>query len=430
MSEDRIDSIGRTPDDGAGLADSSPGENGALQENEPLQDEATAGSEVNVEDEAAFAGDEEAGELEADDGDEEAVPDEEMRSQLAEELDKLIARVKAAAPGYSPPPFSPRRLIKMIESNLERFSPDVRIGILEKLRSGVGSDLFDLDTWKGVWYMVNYSLEYQADVLKRRLTGEYETDEWGYDPEVLEAVKPFFDFMYKTYWRVETTGIENIPEEGRALLVVNHSGQLPWDGAMVGSAVYNEHPAQRLVRTLYATWFPTLPFVSSMLTKLGQVLANDENGIRLLEQDELVAVFPEGYKGVGKLFKERYRLARFGRGGFVRMALKTQAPLIPVSVVGAEETYISLAKSPTLAKMIKFPYFPISPTWPWLGLLGFVPLPTKWYIDFGEPIPMDVYGPEAEGNLMLISQLADQVRNVIQEMIYRRLAQRTSVFFG
>lgn len=430
MSEERIDSAGKTPEDGAGLAGSSPDENGVSQDNGPLQDEVTAGSEMYAEDEPDLDAEEDAGEPEASGEDEDAIPNEDMRRQLAEELDKLIARVKSAAPGYSPPPFSPRRLLKMIEQNLERFSPDIRVGILEKLRSGVDSDLFDLDTWKGVWYMINYSLEYQADMLKRRLTGEYETDEWGFDPEVLEAVKPFFDFMYKTYWRVETTGIENIPEAGRALLVVNHSGQLPWDGAMVGSAVYNEHPAQRLVRTLYATWFPTLPFVSSMLTKLGQVLANDENGIRLLEQDELVAVFPEGYKGVGKLFKERYRLARFGRGGFVRMALKTQAPLIPVSVVGAEETYISLAKSPTMARMINFPYFPISPTWPWLGLLGFVPLPTKWYIDFGEPIPMDVYGPEAEGNLMLNSQLADQVRNVIQEMIYRRLAQRTSVFFG
>ena len=237
-------------------------------------------------------------------------------------------------------------------------------------------------------------------------------------------------FMYKTYWRVETTGMSNIPEEGRALLVCNHSGQLPWDGAMVGTSIYNEHPTQRILRTLYATWFPTLPFLSALLVKLGQVLATEDNGIRLLEQDQLVAVFPEGYKGVGKLFKDRYRLARFGRGGFVRMAIKTGAQMIPVSVVGAEETYISLYKSPTLAKMIGFPYFPISPTFPWLGLLGFVPLPTKWYIDFGDPIPTEHYGPGAANNLMLVSQLTDQVRNVVQNMIYSRLSQRRSVFFG
>lgn len=353
-----------------------------------------------------------------------------LRHEMLAELDRLIQRVQAMTPDYVPPPFSPARLLKLIEKNLENFSPDLRLGILEKLRGAVKSDLFDVDTWKGIWYMVNYSLEYQGDLLKRRLTGEYETDEWGLDMEVLEAVKPFFDFMYSKYWRITTSGIENIPETGRALLVVNHSGQLPWDGAMVGLSVLNEHPAQRLVRTLYATWFPTLPFFSALFTKLGQALATEENGIRLLEQDELVAVYPEGYKGVGKLFKDRYRLARFGRGGFVRMALRTQAPIIPVSVVGAEETYISLYKSSTIAKLIGFPYFPISPTWPWLGLFGFVPLPTKWYIDFGEPVSLDSYGPQAASNLVLVSQLTDQVRNVIQEMIYHRLAERKSVFFG
>ncbi|HEX7974861.1 MAG TPA: lysophospholipid acyltransferase family protein, partial [Anaerolineales bacterium] len=284
-----------------------------------------------VEEEAAFA-EPSAGSMSGEASD---LPDEEARRQLAEELDKLIDRVKAATPDYTPPSFSPQRLVRLISQNLDRFSPEMRQGILEKLRSSVTEDLFDLDTWRGIWYMVNYSLEAQTDVLKRRLTGEYEIDEWGYDPEVLDAVKPFFDFMYKTYWRVEISGIENVPDEGRALLVSNHSGQLPWDGAMVGMAILNEHPAQRLVRTLYATWFPTLPFISALFTKCGQALATEENGIRLLEQDQLVAVYPEGYKGVGKLFRERYRLARFGRGGFVRMALKTQAPMIPVSVVGA-----------------------------------------------------------------------------------------------
>ena len=182
--------------------------------------------------------------------------------------------------------------------------------------------------------------------------------------------------------------------------------------------------------TLYADWFPTLPFFSATLEKLGQALANEDNGIRLLEEDELVAVFPEGYKGVGKLYKERYRLARFGRGGFIRMALKAQAPIIPVAVVGAEETYVSLFKSRTMARILGFPYFPISPTFPWLGLLGFVPLPTKWYIDFGEPILLDGYSNDATNNLVLVSQLSDQVRNIVQQMIFNRLSQRRSVLFG
>ena len=278
--------------------------------------------------------------------------------------------------------------------------------------------------------MINYSVQYQADFVKRRFTGDFETDEWGLDWEFVEVIRPFFEFMYFKYFRIESNGLENVPETGRALLVSNHSGQLPWDGAMVTTALYCEHPAQRLSRSLYATWFPTLPFFSTILERGGQVMATVENGTRLLEQDELVAVFPEGYKGVGKLFKDRYKLARFGRGGFVKMALNTQAPIIPVSVVGAEETYVSLHKSNTLAKITGFPFFPISLRFPWLGLLGFVPFPTKWYIDFGEPIPTDIYGSDADQNLVLVSQLSDQVRNIIQEMIYRRLDMRRSVFFG
>ena len=350
--------------------------------------------------------------------------------RLAAELDNLIERVRTLTPGYTPPPFSPQRLLALIERNLEKLSPELRLGILERLKKAIGEDMFDVDTWKGIWTMLNYSLEYQGDLLKRRWTGEYETDEWGLDWEFLETVRPFFEFLYKTYWRVQTNGMENVPEEGRALLVANHSGQLPWDGAMVGTAIYLEHPTKRLVRSLYAAWFPALPFLSSTLVKLGQVLATEENAIRLLEQDNLVAVFPEGYKGVGKLFKDRYRLARFGRGGFVRMALQAQAPIIPVAVVGAEETYVSLAKSSLMAKVTGMPYFPISPTFPWLGLLGFIPLPTKWYIDFGEPIPMDGYEPGAENNLVLVSQLTDQVRNIIQQMLCARLTQRRSIFFG
>lgn len=357
-------------------------------------------------------------------------PDVSHRRRLLNELEALIERVKALSPEYEAPPFSPMRLLKLIQENLENFSPEIRLGILEKLRETISADLFDVDTWRGIWYMLNYSLENQAGMLKRRITGEYETDEWGLDMEYLNAVRPFFEFMYKVYWRVEATGLENIPEEGRTLLACNHSGQLPFDGSMVAIAVLLQHPAERLVRTLYATWFPTLPFFSSLLVKCGQVLATEDNGIRLLEQEQLVAVFPEGYKGVGKLFKERYKLARFGRGGFVRMALRTQSPIIPVSVVGAEETYISLYKSPTIAKLIGFPYFPISPTFPWLGLLGFVPLPTKWYIDFGQPISTNNYEPDAANNLMLVSQLTDQVRNIVQGMIYDRLSKRRSIFFG
>lgn len=358
------------------------------------------------------------------------IPDEESRRQLNAELDGLIERMQTITPGYKPPPFSVGRLVILIRENLPRLPAELRLGIAEQLRSGIAKDFFDIDTWKGIWYILNYSVQAQADMIKRRFTGEYETDEWGYDQEVVDAVRPFFDFMYRKYWRVETSGIEHIPEEGRTLMVANHSGQLPFDASMLGMAILNEHSAGRLVRTLFDSWFPTLPFISTLFTKAGQVLATEENGIRLLEQEQLVAVYPEGTKGVGKLYKERYRLVRFGRAGFVRMALKTQAPIIPVAIIGAEETYISLYKSEFIARLIGFPFFPISVTWPWLGPLGFIPFPTKWYIDIGEPIRMDGYGPGAENNTMLLSQLTDQIRNIIQNMIYDRLSKRKSVIFG
>jgi 1-acyl-sn-glycerol-3-phosphate acyltransferase len=349
---------------------------------------------------------------------------------LVVELDELTERVQALAPDYEPPPFSPRALVALIEDMLSRYPRDVQLGVLQRLRGALGQDAFDIDVWKGVWYMLNYTARYNVDLARRRFTGEYETDPWGLDWEFVDVLRPLLTLLYKVYWRVETTGIENIPVEGRTLLVSNHSGQLPFDGMMVGAAVLNEHPAQRLVRTLYAAILPGIPWVSTILVRLGQSLAAVENGTRLLEEEELVAVFPEGYKGTGKLFKDRYRLARFGRGGFVNMALATQAPIIPVSVVGSEETYITLAKVPTFAGITGIPYLPITLRFPWLGLLGLVPLPTKWYIDFGEPIPMDGYGPDAAQDLALISQLSDQVRNTVQEMIYDRLAQRRSVFFG
>jgi 1-acyl-sn-glycerol-3-phosphate acyltransferase len=348
---------------------------------------------------------------------------EQLQQQLIQELNALIERLKELNPVLAASQIpGARSIMDTVQEIMGRAN-------FEKVRS-VATDLLDINTWKGAWYIASQTVQFQTNTVKRRLHGEYEVDEWGYDPEMLEAVAPFFEFLYRKYWRVTTTGLEHVPAEGRALLVVNHSGQLPFDGSMVASAVRLEHPGARLVRSMFATWFPTLPFISDILVKCGQVLATEDNGTRLLQQDELVAVFPEGYKGVGKLYKERYQLARFGRGGFIRMALKSQAPILPVAVVGAEETYISLAKSDLMAKLIGFPYFPISPTFPWLGPLGLIPLPTKWYIDIGEPIPMDGYGPQAGQDLILVSQLTDQVRGVVQKMINERLAQRQSIFAG
>lgn len=358
----------------------------------------------------------------------EETSEQELRQQLIAELDDLIARVHAISPEYTPPSFTPQKMVELMAEDNEEVSPSMRLAILKRLRGAINEDLLDIETWKGMWYMANYTIEYQGDILKRRLKGDYETDEWGLDWEFLEAVRPFLDFLYKVYWRVVVTGIEHIPDYERALLVSNHSGQLPWNAAMVMTAILNEHPAQRLVRNLYADWFPTIPYLSSMLVKMGQALASVENGIRLLEQDELVGVYPEAYTLKVGLFREQYKLARFGRGGFVKMALNTQAPIIPVSVVGAEETRLSIAKSTRLARKTGFPFLPNTLRYPWFGFLGLMPFPTKLYIDFGEPIPTADYGPDAMEDLVLVSKMTDQVRNTVQEMIDYRLAERKSLF--
>ena len=352
------------------------------------------------------------------------------QERLTREIHALVERLQAVTPSYVPPAFTPKGLYELFERAAQALPQEQIQEFLPQLQKMLREDLFDPEFWQGLWFLINYQIEMQVDFVKRRFTGEYETDEWGYDPEVFEALRPFFDFLYHYWFRVSVSGMEHVPDYGRALLVPNHSGQLPFDGSMVMMAVQNAHPNQRLLRSLYASWFPTLPFLSTMFEKIGQAMATVENGTRLLEQDELVAVYPEGYKGVGKLYSERYQLARFGRGGFVKMALNTQAPIIPVSVVGAEETYISIYKSETLARLTGFPYFPISFRFPWFGLLGLIPNPTKWYIDFGEPIPTDHYPLGSADNMVLVSQLTNQTRNIVQEMINARLARRKSIWFG
>ncbi|MYS21602.1 1-acyl-sn-glycerol-3-phosphate acyltransferase [Streptomyces sp. DvalAA-14] len=266
--------------------------------------------------------------------------------------------------------------------------------------------------------------------LRRRVTGEYEVDEFGYDAELTDQVlMSLLRPLFQSYFRVEVKGIENIPAEGGALVVCNHSGTLPMDGLMAQVAVHDHHPAGRHLRLLAADLVFVLPLINELARKLGHTLACTEDAQSLLERGEVVGVMPEGFKGLGKPFAERYKLQRFGRGGFVATALKTKVPIIPCSVVGAEEIYPMLGNSRTLARVLGIPYFPLTPTFPWLGPLGTVPLPTKWTIQFGEPIPTDSYPPEAAEDPMLVFNLTDQVRETIQHTLYELLVQRRSVFF-
>lgn len=265
--------------------------------------------------------------------------------------------------------------------------------------------------------------------LHRRLTGEYQVDEFGHDPDLVEHVlAPLLRPLYRHWWRVEVRGLEHIPENGAALVVGNHAGTLPFDAMMVALAVLDEHPAHRTLRMLAADIAFSLPVVAPLARKSGNTLACPEDAERLLRAGELVGVWPEGYKGLGKPFSERYRLQRFGRGGFVEVALRTGAPIIPVAVVGSEEIYPMIGNLRRLARLLGVPYVPVTPTFPLLGPLGIVPLPSRWVIEFCPPIPTDRYGPEALLDPMAVFDLTDQVRDTIQRAIYRNLADRGGAF--
>ena len=264
-------------------------------------------------------------------------------------------------------------------------------------------------------------------LLRRRLTGDYEVDEFGFDAEVTErfiltALRP----LAQKWFRIEVRGIENVPAEGGALVVSNHSGAIPMDGLMT-ALVLHDH-ANRSLRMLAADLVFALPFIGEFARKGGATLAGNEDAERMLVRGELVGVWPEGFKGIGKPFSQRYKLQRFGRGGFVSAALRVQVPIIPCSVVGAEEIYPMIGNVPALARLLGAPYFPITPLFPWLGPLGLVPLPSKWLIEFGEPIRTDTYGDGAADDPMLIFNLTDQVRETIQQTLHSLLIQRQGVF--
>ncbi|MGC0421271.1 lysophospholipid acyltransferase family protein [Embleya sp. AB8] len=265
--------------------------------------------------------------------------------------------------------------------------------------------------------------------LRRRITGEYEVDEFGFDPELNDRLMAVLRPVYEQYFRVEVSGLEQIPAEGGALIVANHSGTLPVDALMTQVAVHDHHPDRRNLRLLAADLVFQLPVVGSVARKSGHTLACHADAERLLGKGELVGVWPEGYKGLGKPFGERYKLQRFGRGGFVSAALRTRVPIVPCSIVGAEEIYPMVGNVRTLARLLNLPYFPVTPTFPLLGPLGLVPLPTRWRIEFGAPIHTDVYPEEAADDPMVVFNLTDEVRETIQHTIYRLLMQRRSVFF-
>jgi len=262
---------------------------------------------------------------------------------------------------------------------------------------------------------------------------ERQVSDWGRSERVEGLVdRTVIDFLYHLWFRCEIEGIDNVPSDGAALLVSNHSGALPPDAAMIVKAVKEEHPRPRPVHLTVEHFFKGYPGFSMLVPKIGGVAAHPANVQRLLyDEQQLVLVFPEGRKGTEKLYKDRYRLRRFGRGGFVEAAMRGRAPIVPIAVVGAEESMPAFAQLKPLQRLTGLIYFPITPTWPHLGLLGMVGyLPAKFKIRFLPPVQTDDLGEEPWEDKALVQTIAHDVRATIQEELLDMVGKRRSVWFG
>ncbi len=272
------------------------------------------------------------------------------------------------------------------------------------------------------WAKSAFRVEEVEQSLERMSEGLPEFDPWGFSPKESVYFANFAYWMYR-YFRPVVSGIENLPE-GRCLIVPNHSGQLPFDGMVVGMSCFLEAQPPRLPRAMVERWVPTLPFINVMFSRAGAVVGDPINCRNLLEEDNAILVFPEGARGSGKTWDRRYQLEKFGRG-FMRLALQTNTPVIPVAVVGAEESIISLYDLKPVAKALGMPYFPITPLFPLLGPLSMFPMPTRFYVHFGEPMHFE--GPFDDEDEVIDEKVA-QVRNRVQEMIDKGLLERPSIF--
>lgn len=264
---------------------------------------------------------------------------------------------------------------------------------------------------------------------RRRITGDYRVDDFGYDPELTEHVLlPIVRVLYRDWFRIEVDNLANVPATGGALVVANHSGTLPIDALMLQVAVHDDHPARRSLRLLGADLVYRLPALSHLSRKFGHTLACRADADRLLRAGELVGVFPEGFKGVGKRFDRRYRLQRFGRGGFVSSAIRARVPIVPCAIVGAEEIYPRIADLPALARLLNVPYVPITPTFPWAGPLGLIPLPSRWIIAGLPAVHTDRYPVAAADDPAVVAELTARVRDRIQRAVDELLVRRGHAF--
>jgi 1-acyl-sn-glycerol-3-phosphate acyltransferase len=248
------------------------------------------------------------------------------------------------------------------------------------------------------------------------------TDPFGLDPAWTKYALGSVAFLHRHYFRTSVFGSENVPH-GRVLLISNHSGQIPIDAALIGASLFMDVEPPRFTRAMVEKWTQTLPFVSLLFSRVGQVVGVPENARRLLETDEALLVFPEGARGISKTFDQRYNLADFGLG-FMRLAIETDTPIIPVAVIGAEEQYISVGNLESVARVLKMPSFPVMPQLLLPG--GALPLPTKYRIYFGEPMR---FTGDPDDDDAVMEEKVWLVRATIQSMLHKGLRERKSIFF-
>ena len=340
-----------------------------------------------------------------------AVPLNEQLYDIERKLDRLLSD----AGSVDGDPVARRRAAEALSQIATRLAPDTARDNPEDSLLGTARGLLSTDYYFRQWGRV---------AMRSR---SEEVDDFGLDHAYERRLLPLFELLYERWFRVRADGVDNVPADGRVLIVCNHSGTVPLDGVMLKVALRLAKRREEL-RWLTEDFVFHMPFVGVFMNRFGAVRACQENAERLLAQEKAVAVFPEGTQGIGKLYRHRYQLQRFGRGGYVKLALRTGTPLVPAAVIGAEEANPLLFKFST--RGMTLPYIPLTPTFPWFGPLGLFPLPTRWRIIFGEPIDLSSHGPAAAGDAVLVNRLNEKVRTTIQAMIDQALARRTSVFFG
>jgi len=350
------------------------------------------------------------------------VPDHRVEPEAAAHSAKVGEPPLEAAEGSS---------LRQGERAEDAFVDELRLA-LQGLRHEIRSRAFATREVEELTPEFNWVVLFEE--LRRRLgtlgmvARSADVDEFGMDAVTLARSKSLLDFLFDRYWRIAMSGLENLPEDGLCLLVANRSGLLPYDGLMFSHAIERFRPQYQRPRFLVADWLITLPFIQPFLARLGGVRACRENTDRLLRTGHPVIAFPEGAKGATKVFRERYQVKRFGRGGVVRAAIDNRVPLVPVGIVGAEEAHPVLFKAHLPGRAVGLPFLPVTPTFPMLGPLGLLPLPTKWLIIVGEPLALEYPEPDAPEDELQVSRLTEQLRMRVQELVTQGLEMRPSTW--